>query len=202
MTSSCLLLCYFLFLSKIFLFYSEYYVFFNLTLPSSPFLLMYPEQSTTLAMVRVEPRCGDRLAVCALHIACSQRLGSSEQNNNHKSGLSAERQGLFSGWHPAIHQGYAAVIRREEVLEIPNSEDGGRRGNVTRYKGRGVNFLFCMLASDLGRQSAGTWSVDSTQPQDEKGTDERTFKVFKSVYCSFPAFRTTTRAYLDIRQGV
>lgn len=39
-----------------------------------------------------EPWCGNRLAVCVLHIACSQRLRRSEQNNNHKSGLSAECQ--------------------------------------------------------------------------------------------------------------
>lgn len=45
-----------------------------------------------LSTFSVEPWCGNRLAVCVLHIACSQRLRRSEQNNNHKSGLSAECQ--------------------------------------------------------------------------------------------------------------
>lgn len=45
-----------------------------------------------LSAFSVEPWCGNRLAVCVLHIACSQRLRRSEQNNNHKSGLSAECQ--------------------------------------------------------------------------------------------------------------
>lgn len=46
---------------------------------------------------------------------------------NRELGLSAERQGLFSGGRAAAHQGHAAVIPEEEVLEIPNSEDGPRR---------------------------------------------------------------------------
>lgn len=36
--------------------------------------------------------------------------------------------GLLSGWQPPTHQGYAAVIRWEEMLEIPNSSD---RAHVT-----------------------------------------------------------------------
>lgn len=62
--------------------------FFFLCCPPAPFLLMRPEWSTLSA----ELWCGNRLAVCVLHIACSQRLRRSEQNNNHKSGLSAECQ--------------------------------------------------------------------------------------------------------------
>lgn len=31
--------------------------------------------------------------------------------------------GLLSGWQPPTHQGYTAVIRWEEMLEIPNSTD-------------------------------------------------------------------------------
>ncbi|KAI4806056.1 hypothetical protein KUCAC02_010647, partial [Chaenocephalus aceratus] len=56
------------------------------------FLLMNPEWSVGFSTFSVEPWCGNRLAVCVLHIACSQRLRRSEQNNNHKSGLSAECQ--------------------------------------------------------------------------------------------------------------
>lgn len=44
------------------------------------------------SIVSVELWCGNRLAVCVLHIACSQRLRRSEQNNNHKFGLSTECQ--------------------------------------------------------------------------------------------------------------
>lgn len=36
--------------------------------------------------------------------------------------------GLLSGWQPPTHQGYTAVIRWEEMLEIPNSTD---RAHVT-----------------------------------------------------------------------
>lgn len=45
-----------------------------------------------LSIVSVLPWWGNRLAICVLHIACSQRLRRSVQNNNHKSGLSAECQ--------------------------------------------------------------------------------------------------------------
>lgn len=53
--------------------------------------------------------------------------GYKNNNNNREPGLSAERQGLFSGRRAATHQGHAAVIPQEEMLEIPNCGDGPRR---------------------------------------------------------------------------
>lgn len=66
--------------------------FFFLYCPLAPLLLMYPEWSMGLSTLSAGLWCGNRLAVCVLHIACSQRPRRSEQNNNHKSGLSAECQ--------------------------------------------------------------------------------------------------------------
>lgn len=90
-------------------------------------------------------------------IACSQRVGKLQRakknnNNNREQGLSAERQGSFSGRRAATHQGHAAVIPREEMLEIPNSGDGPRR---SRYERGGSQFspalhVGCFLGGDFG----------------------------------------------------
>lgn len=55
--------------------------------------------------------------------------------------------GLLSGWQPPTHQGYTAVIRREEMLEIPNSTD---RAHVTWNKeGKSLpQFAYKMLGLD------------------------------------------------------
>lgn len=99
---------------------------FDLTLPTGSFPLMYPKWRAAFAIVSVEPRCGNRLAVCVLHIACSQRLRGSEQNNNHKFGLSAECQGCLVVGSLQHTRGTFAVIHWAEMLEIPNSKDKTR----------------------------------------------------------------------------
>lgn len=103
------------------------FCFFDLTLPTSSFLLMYPEWSVAFSIVSVEPWCGNRLAVCVLHIACSQRSEEKERAKQQPQVWPVCRMpGLFSGWQPPTHQGYIAVIRWEEMLEIPNSKDRAR----------------------------------------------------------------------------
>lgn len=159
---------------------------------------MYPERSMTLAMVRVEPRCGDRLAVCALHIACSQRLGSSEQNNNHKSGLSAECQGLFSGNIRQHTRGTLLSFAGKKCLKFQILKTGGALHGIKG--GESISCFACWpRIGEDSLQVLGQWI--QTTPR-WKGYRWGNLKVFKSVYCSFQAFRTTTRAFLDIRDGV
>lgn len=99
-------------------------------------------------------------------IACSQRVGklqrAKKNNNNREPGLSAERQGSFSGWRAATHQGHAAVIPWEEMLEIPNSGDGPRH---SRYERGGSQFfpalhVGCFCGGGVWRWLAGAGSVD------------------------------------------
>lgn len=87
---------------------------------------MYPKWRAAFAIVSVELWCGNRLAVCVLHIACSQRLRGSEQNNNHKFGLSAECQDCLVVGSLQHTRGTFAVIHWAEMLEIPNSKDKTR----------------------------------------------------------------------------
>lgn len=51
--------------------------------------------------------------------------------------------GLLSGWQRPTHQGYAAVICWEEMLEIPNSSD---RAHVTwNEEGKSLPRFACVM---------------------------------------------------------
>lgn len=107
-----------------------YFAVFDLTLPTGSFLLMYPKWRTAFATISVEPWCGNRLAVCVLHIACSQRLRGSEQNNNRKFGLSAECQDCLVVGSLQHTRGTFAVIHWAEMLEFQRQDTllGIKRG--------------------------------------------------------------------------
>lgn len=122
-------------------------------------------------------------------IACSQRVGKQQpaennnNNNNREPGLSAERQGSFSGRRAATHQGHAAVIPQEEMLESQILETGCVAGDI---RGEEVCSPPVLHRGFLGgggwRWLASAGSVDLTK--ERKNVSIR-WDVF---HCSFEDF--------------
>lgn len=110
--------------------------------------------------------------------------GEKNNNNNRELGLSAERQGLFSGRRAATHQGHAAVIPQEEMLEIPNSGDGLRRWRYERggswfSSGFACGFFF------FGRgilEMVSKCRISGLKQRDEEGIDKMCFVVLLRIY--------------------
>lgn len=65
--------------------------------------------------------------------------------------------GLLSGWQTPAHQGYTAVIRWEEMLEIPNSTD---RAHVTwNEEGKSLSqFAYIRMGLDDDSLHLKSWT--------------------------------------------
>lgn len=114
---------------------------FTVPVPPPP-PISYPELSTELSTW-----CGNRLAVCVLHIACSQRLRRSVQNNNHKSGLSAGCQDrLVVGSLQHTRAARLSFPRKKKTLEIPKF----RRQGTWNEEGKSLPRFACVMSGSDG----------------------------------------------------